>query len=414
MNRRTFMIGSSSAIAAMVVDKSLANNKKGLWSNIPDSDEKKISKKTPVLILEGAPRKRGQIHGEALRESIHSHVRMWQESVRKGVGVDPQKHIEDFLGNTSFDKAIETWTPDLMEEVKGISEAANVDFKTLLAMQYIDEGWWYVRNRYFGLIPPSGDKCTVVGVYGQEGLPTILGQNLDLPAMYNGYEILLHIKHHDSELESFVRSCSGIVSLNGMNSAGVGLCLNAVLPLNPRLDGLPVAFVNRGILACKSWKEAVEFIHKIKHASGQTYNIGGKDEIGSFECSGGKVVRYKPVVFENRICHTNHPLVNDDQSLYLELIRKNPGIDRAHDNSGIRLEYADKVLKEIEGKVSMEDIMKVLSSGDNPQHPVCVPLRDDGRGGFTAAATVMKLSGNPELLITNGPPNKYEYQKFNF
>lgn len=48
MNRRTFMIGSSSAIAAMVVDKSLANNKKGLWSNIPDSDEKNIEENTCI------------------------------------------------------------------------------------------------------------------------------------------------------------------------------------------------------------------------------------------------------------------------------------------------------------------------------------------------------------------------------
>lgn len=412
MKRRQFLKGSFVAASTVAINQyyPVGDRTSRFWEK---STDEKILKETPILVLEGSPGKRGQIHGESLRGEIHSLVGAWKENLRNRLRIKPEDHISDFLASTNFIPAITKWTPELLDELKGISEGANLDFDTLFALQCVDEEWWYVRNKYFGISLSSGEKCTVLGVSGQPGQANLLGQNLDLPSYYQGSEVILHIKDPNSQLQSLVPTCAGVISMNGINSAGVGLCLNAVLPLNPSHDGLPVAFVNRGILATTSLKEAVEFVHRIKHASGQTYNIGSKDGIFSLECSAGKVVRYQPFQGAKRICHTNHPLANDDQSVYEKIVKKYPRA-RANDNSLIRLKDAEKLLLEVKDVVGIEDFKTILSSRVNPEHPVCVDLREDRRGGFTAASMIMKLDEKPELLISNGPPHKNQYQKFTF
>jgi isopenicillin-N N-acyltransferase-like protein len=373
----------------------------------------------PVIPLEGTPRERGRIHGETLRSQIKELVTVWKDDLRQNRRSDPDEYLMGFLEKTNFPQAIKKWTPGLLEEVEGIAEGAGVDFKTMLAFQLVDEEWWYGAYGYRSKpipLPADVKHCSALAVFGREGLPTFVAQNLDIPAFTDGFQALLRIKHRGFSLESLVFTYAGLVSLCGMNSHGVGQVVNALLQLNHRADGLPVAFINRGILERTTHDRAVGFLHDIKHASGQNYTIGGIQKASSHECSANKVSRFEPYEKATRLYHTNHPLVNDDQSIYKEMLErvKDRWQPKHPDNSDIRFIALEKRLKDPSKKITLDMIKETLSSKDDPQNPVCREKRADGRGGFTSGCLIMELSEGPKLHLAPGPPCTTDFRTYTF
>jgi isopenicillin-N N-acyltransferase-like protein len=363
----------------------------------------KTKKEIPVLVLEGSPRNRGRIHGETLREKIRELLALWKEDIRQSYNFDdPDKFISEFLAYTDFPSAIQAWTPGLLEEVRGLAEGTGIDFPTMLAYQCGDEEWWYGRNKLYGIEITEADRCSVAGVF-DPGKTPILGQNLDIPRIFEGFQTLLHVKHEDSSLESFVPTYAGYVSLNGVNNRGVAVVVNALLQLNQRPDGLPVAFVIRGILEQETFEDAVKFLRTVKHASGQAYTIGGPTEIACFEASANAVQQFLPFEGATRIYHTNHPLVNNDQSIYKRLLEQHPPKYKLYGpgNSEIRFGSLERRLIDPERQVGLEEIIEALASRDDLRNPVCRKLEDGG--GFTFGCMVMELGNAPVLHYAPGP-----------
>ncbi len=379
----------------------------------------KEKKGVTVLHLKGTPRERGRIHGEALRPRIKELVSTWKDELHKQTKINPDIYLMEFLEKTRFTKAIKTWTPGLLKEVEGIAEGANIEFNTMLAYQLVDEEWWYSAYGYRTKsipVPEDAKHCSALAVYGQKDLPTYVAQNLDIPAFIDGFQALLHIKYNDSPLECFVFTYAGLIAACGMNNYGIGQVVNALLQLNHRPDGLPVAFVNRGILEQKTHDAAVKFLHDIRHASGQNYIIGGRLKASSQECSANKVSRFEPYKGATRLYHTNHPLANDDQSIYREWLEsvKDQYQPRHPNNSDIRFMSLEKRLKDPDRAITVDDIKEILSSKDDPDNPVCREKRADGRGAFTAGSLIMDLAENPVLHFAPGPPCTTEFVNYTF
>jgi len=370
----------------------------------------------PLLVLEGSPRKRGQIHGESLRTKINEIVPAWKEFLRKNRKVEPDVYIDEFIGYQKFDKAIQKWTPDLEEEVKGIAEGSGIDEKTMYAYQLADEEWWFAMHKRIGIPPPQADHCSALGVFGQDGLPTYTAQNMDIYSYSDTYEVLLHIKHQNSSLESFVYSEAGLIALCGMSNHSLGICCNTLLQLDHRPDGLPVAHVVRGVLAQEEYADAVQFVKNIKHASGQNYTIGGPKEAAALECSANKVSRFIPYEGARRVYHTNHPLVNDDQNTYRKVIEKLPEDKKpkSPNNSEIRLAALEKRLKDPAKRITVDTIKTTLCSHDDPKNPVCNHIPESGEGGFTFGSLIYELGESPVLHLAPGPPCSTEFKVYKF
>jgi hypothetical protein len=158
---------------------------------------------------------------------------------------------------------------------------------------------------------------------------------------------------------------------------------------------------------------AIDFVRRIKHASGQNYIIGGPAQVHSIECSAGKVSRFNPDGRSEKVWHTNHPLVNDDFSPSHRALRKktrkpHPGAG----NSVARMQALEKRLRNRPGLFGLDQIRETLGSRDSAENPVCRPFRDQ-QTGFTFAATIMVL-GDPEFHVAPGPPNVTAYQTYSF
>jgi len=406
--RRTFVTTSALAAAGLIAC--------GRSPEVaPQLEAPPAAPDLPVIVLEGSPRDRGRIHGESLRAEIHRAIAAWKDALAADLDGDVDGYLEKFVGDTSFDGAIDRWTPGLMDEVRGLAEAANLDFTTAYAYQLADEEWWYRRNAKLGVRLPAGEGCSALGVVGRDGLPTFVGQNLDLPTFYNGSQALFLIKQPDTDLRSYQFTDAGFIAACGLNSHGIGVCVNTLIQLDQCVDGLPVAFVVRGLLEKATFEDAVRFVTTIRHASGQNYTIGSPGSVLDFECSANKVVRFTPAGGGAWVCHTNHPMANPDQGVFEDqVLDKMPEgwAERGLNNTTARYQAVYQRLSSPDPK-TLDLLKAALRSHDDPDNPVCNHVREDV-GAFTAWSVIYELTDRPRVHFTVGPPCPSEYRTLGF
>jgi len=211
-------------------------------------------------------------------------------------------YLRRFRRDADFLPTLERWVPDLLLEVQGIAEGANLPLEDCRCLQYLDEHWQHLGQIAVDHAQPS--TCSIVS------RPPCLGQNMDLPKYLDGFQTLLRLRYPDSGLELLVPSFAGLIGLFGISNRGFALCVNTLSQLRTSPTGLPVAYVVRSALERASLEDAVDHLGRVPHASGQSYVVGGQATLVNLECSAGGVVRCREGA--GGICHTNHPLASDD------------------------------------------------------------------------------------------------------
>lgn len=365
-----------------------------------------------VIELKGSARARGLAHGETLRADIHELFGKWKENIRQDMDIDPDVFLEQMVTETDFIPAVKKWTPELLEEVEGIAEGAGVDFNTVFARQLSDEELWFRILKKIECGINIAENCSSLGVTAQAGLPNIIAQTMDMPEYCDGHQVLLHIKHQESDLEELVFTVAGKISLAGMNNAPIGICCNTVMQLNHNRVGLPEDFIVRAILARATIEDALDFLYSIKHASGQNYVLGGVDRVLDLECSANKICQFEPYPMAGRVFHTNHPVANDDQSTFRDWLAQIPPEKKHAFYSRMTTERRFAVLaramSDLSAPLTIGQMIEILSSHEGP---VCID--GDGRS-ITLGCLIMELSGTPVLHLAPGPPCSTEFKEYRF
>ena len=247
-------------------------------SRPPDPGRSAPKRELKVLHLSGTARERGVQHGTQLRSEIAAIVGLWKQDLQKSTGTDADVLIKAFLGQTDFTPAIKKWTPDLLDEVRGIADGAEQPYETMFAFQLVDELWVFADKG-------GAEHCTSLGVARSGTHPAYVAQNMDLETFRDGFQAVLHIAASASAPEQFVFTSAGPIGLNGVNSRSIAITCNTLMELAASHDGLPVAFIVRGALAQAAAEDAVAFLKGVKHASGQNYIVGAGDRVFDSEAS---------------------------------------------------------------------------------------------------------------------------------
>jgi len=350
-----------------------------------------------VLVLEGTPYERGRQHGDALKKDIRALVKLWKEDIEKTYKSEADVFIQKFLAATNFQRAINKWTPDLWEELKGISDGSGLDFDTMFAFQLVDEIWVLGKDI-------QAEKCTTIGLKKTAKQPPVVAQNLDIPQFYHGFQTLLHVKDPSQDIETFLFTFPGFIAANGINSHSVAVVVNAVQQLENSKDGLPVAFVIRGILQRKTYDEALRFLKAVKFGAPQNYMIGGAEDVGSFECSTTHLSQFIP--FENAAFtyHTNHPLKNLHYTAGFSEYLESRGVSpEDHEHPCPRFKALQNIFKDNSVQVDVNVLKSIFSDRQTIVN---------NRGTF--GCTIMKLGKDPELHISPGRPDEEPFQVFRF
>lgn len=364
------------------------------------------TKNVPVIELKGNGYQRGLQHGKLLKTEIAEVFRKWKNNIQNDTKQNADTVITAFLKATSFEATIRKFTPEIFDEIKGISESSGQPFNDVFTFQLMDEFWVYI-DRMSNL---QKHHCSTVGVAATKLHPAYVSQNMDLESYMNGFQILLHIASSSKEPEQFVLSCAGLVGLNGVNSKGIGLCVNTLMDLKDNSNGLPVSCIVRGVLAQKDSKSAIKFLNTVPHASGQNYIIGTYDKVYDFEGSANKVVRYLPdPTNEALVYHTNHAIANDDvKPWYQPLNKKILAGEATKNNSVIRFLSLKNRLNISLLDINENVLKEVFLSKDDPKNPICLTYKE-GKAGFTFSSVIFTLGKTPSIQITKGSPDQSEY-----
>jgi hypothetical protein len=350
----------------------------------------------PILHLNGTPYENGFQHGAIMKNRIIKLIGLWKKDIEDNYQIPANEFIKMFLDSTDYIPAIKKWTPDLLEEIKGISAGSGIDFNIIFAFQLTDEIW---TNTRLINVP---HHCTSVGInnYKKDGSSNYIAQNIDITPFYHGFEILLDIQDKGSNSRKLVTTFVGYIGANGLNK-NIGITENTLSDLKSSLNGLPVCCVARGVLEKASFEAAVNFIKAIKHASGQNYIIGSKHDIISLECASDLITEYWPDTTKNYTFHANRPLTNNSyHPAYLAYLKALYGsIPESISFSDERLESIKHII--LNNKhISLVTITDALSI-----KPIC--------NGNTFVSTIMEFNNDySELRISPGKPDSTKYIEF--
>ncbi len=351
-----------------------------------------------VVDVSGSPAARGEAYGARCAGRIAAHVRDWLEAmgqVGRGDGAD---YARQLLRDTNFRTALEAHAPDLLAEADGIARGANIPSDLIYALQLMDEEWAY-RKR-LSLMERSPEKCSSLAMVAAHG-PTLIGQNMDLGPHTAGHQIALRIRGDGRTPGTLLFTIAGLIALMGVNSAGVGVCVNSLPQLKSQASGIPVAFMIRRLLQAVSLDEAVDLVRSLPHATNQHYVIAAPGAVRSFECSAAGVTEYHPPR-PDRVLHTNHPLSPEQGE---------PEPEGERGNSLARLRSLEGRLGA--GEPQLDAVMAALCAFDDPHNPVCrVHDPQSGLIGYTTGSMITALENGGAPLrswMSAGPPSVAGY-----
>lgn len=336
-----------------------------------------------VLHCSGNPVERGQQQGEALRDLIETGVGRWLDALGAVHGIDPDAYIAEFLDRTSYRASIERWTPELLLEVHGIADASGQPVDRLLVYSMVDEEWRFSQSRRKSEAP----GCTAVGVRAERGRPTLIGQTMDLPSVHDGTQVVVIHEEQGAPTQA-VFTAAGMIGLMGVNSAGVGVCVNNLDVLPASRSGVPVTFIERKILDTFSVEEATYALRAMPHTIGQHYLIGDPRELVSFEVDAARVIGGSEEL--RVVSHANHPIYDPPAK---------PEFERVYAASNTRNRHSCMVSL-TEGASTLDDVADALADTTAPIS------REPLRGFMTLGAMAAELSSPPTVRFSPGPPHQ--------
>ncbi|RDW91907.1 hypothetical protein BP5796_01301 [Coleophoma crateriformis] len=240
----------------------------------------------------GTPREIGFKHGSEAKAKIQGTLSFYREYFMRKANLDWDAaclNAEKFMPLLTRD-----WS-SLVEEMEGVAEGSGLSFSSILAIN--------VRTEIsMGMMT---DGCTALA--WKTDSEALLAQNWDWEVPQQANLIALHIHRQAPQTSISQVTEAGIIGKIGLNSSGVGVCLNAIRARGISYSRLPAHLALRVGLDSTSRSEAVERLEKA--GLGAAAHILIADETGgtSMEFSALDLVKFE--MRDGKVAHTNHFLV---------------------------------------------------------------------------------------------------------
>lgn len=332
-------------------------------------------KSLKVVECSGTPHEMGRQYGEQAWEEIRHNVNLFAVKRPESILLE-MKHVLD------------RWAPEILDELAGMAEGAQVDLYALLAMNC-----WELNGG-------DADRCTVVVVHSpREGI--LIAKNNDSPPTEDG-RFLIRRGKADGGLPFFQVGYAGSLSgLDMMNAEGlcnthgsVGSCFARTgMRLDIRLQ------LYRLMQRCRNTDELVAGLNEIP-LTGKGFSIAVADKRGS------SVILDAAVPFLA-------VRARDRAFAYSTNLYEYPGME----NSDMRLPEKRTVCVCRQGYLrwreenlppqTLDDLKQLLSS-----HDPWAPCR---HGGLHKSITDWSMIGLPQtgkLLVAHGSPCNHRYHEY--
>lgn len=333
----------------------------------------------PILTLTGPPDERGRHYGThaaaQIRHSIASYARLF--AYRRGVDwATIQAEAQTYV------PVLEDAAPDLFAEMCGIAEGAGRALSEIVALNartellagatragaHPDYARATAQNRARGV--PDHSECTTVAALPQATArgDTLLAQTWDWNGDQRDACVVLRIQaagHSDI----LTLTEAGMLAKIGLNSAGLGVCLNILRSqADGQSPGMPVHVLLRRILQMPGVAEALAEAHRVPAAASSCITVG--DSTGqalSLEITPGGIGQIEPQ--DGVLVHTNHCVAAETRAGECAIDPASSTIPRYN--------RATELLIPRRGRIDTATLMDVLR--DRHGAPNCICRRPDAR-----------------------------------
>ena len=163
--------------------------------------------------VSGAPFEMGRQIGEAAREEVRGFVEIALDRVNKTMPVSQKNALSVARSSLSY---VESYAPHMLDELRGMAESSGILLEDLMLLQ--------VRNQ----LRPDGDAgCTSFSITSPAGQRAVVGQNWDNDPGLDPFTVVLTRRPAGKPTLMNITQ-AGLIAYIGLNSAGIGLCLNTL------------------------------------------------------------------------------------------------------------------------------------------------------------------------------------------
>jgi isopenicillin-N N-acyltransferase-like protein len=320
----------------------------------------------PLVEVSGSAYEMGHQHGAQAADLVARYL-LW---IEKLTGKTRDVLCRNAMAFVPF---IEMLSPQLVEEIRGLADGADISFDEAVLCQARAEA----AHEHEG-------GCTAFALTGSataDGRP-LAGQNQDLDPEYADVTIVLRVCPDDGRPRAVMVTFAGQLGYAGMNELGLAHFANALYncPWHPGLPHYPlkrVMYEQRSLDAC------VDILrqHPTCSAGNMVFCIGS-GEIADLEIRPEGVVRYEGE-HPDAILHTNHYLTPEYASHEDDTLPDSrPRLARIQhlvqeEWGGITVDTMKRVLADHEG-----DPAGICRHGDRKMHSVAGYVADPARGAF--------------------------------
>ena len=323
----------------------------------------------------------GVIYGNEAKDKILENVEAYKSLYRElGLSWDRVKaKVEEGK------EEIRSFDGDAFDFINGISEGSGASLEDILVINY----------RYEFLSSQETSSCTSIGVLGtiQEHKKTIIAQTWDFREDFNRLVNLeLSIGKNP---KVFTQVEAGLIAHRGMNSEGIGLCINALSSKEDTLNlGIPlVSVLPWAILNLSSITKALDLIVQARRGSSINYLLCKDGFVIDAELTPNYLDFIEPDE-HGIIIHTNH-------FLHDRLKEKEK---RISSSSLTRFLRTKTLVKEMKAKIGVEEIKTILRDHFDYPSSIC-------RHPGTNASAIINVTDR-EFLYTIGNPCSSDYTNF--
>lgn len=356
----------------------------------------------PSVHLTGSPEQQGQAHGEALRERVRHNVAVYFDRFAREAGL-PRDETLRRAG--LYLQAVERGAPDYAAGMRGIAAGAGVSLAEIAALNVRYEILYYQYTQK--AVEAVADGCTSFAVLPEASANghLLLGQNWDwIPEVLGA---VLHTRGPDG-LETLAFTEAGIFGGKiGLNSAGLGLCVNGLLSADDDWSALrrPFHVRCREILASRDLEAAVRVITGEDRSCSTNFLIAqAPDRVADVEAAPRSFRLLGPL--GGRLTHANH--FEDPEAMGVE----QPVTDRSYLSCN-RARRMDALLGDA-APVSVPRLQELLRSHEEHPNSICRhpdPALPETQRSITVTSAIMDLAER-RLWLTDRQPCENPFQEF--
>lgn len=353
----------------------------------------------PVVYMSGDPLERGRQHGAALADRIKSNVELYDFRLREDAGLS-QAEINDRVNLylSTFRQA----DVDYVSTMEGIAEGSRQSFADIVMLNARFEllySAWSADG-----VSEAPEECTSYGASRQAAADgkQWIGQNWDwFPGVAGGL-----LAWRDGDFTALAYTEAGIAGPKiGLNSAGIGLCVNGLGCDEDdwTIAGVPFHLRTARILNSRDYRSALAQATLGRPSCSANFMIGSRDDgVCDVETSPKGSRRLHPESGEVLV-HANH-FVDPDLLGVTQIFRSWPT------TTFRRAERLHKLLQG-PGGLTRSHTQTALRDHDGDEFALCRhpnPATAKSRQIHTALSVLLDLDAG-QLHYTEGPPCQSEY-----